>query len=388
MAAVDGGAVTGSGGSGGTAFALAGLGGSNAHGSGFLAAAAQVARDRGGTDGLLPGLEMISCTSGAIASTATYLRGGDLREELAQRIAAVERATAWLPRGRWAEPLRIAAVTGWTGLPGVFGGVAQAYPSAVLRALGRLARSGRGWLSPLDPQDIADVALPARMFVPELTDAFFEQTAQTLAGSPVGVACNSFDPRAGVEYLYVNQAGLDRIRRHHDPGADYGRRRDRTVYCRIEPAGLRAALWLFYYGFDGQTHVDGAYARSLILDELTFADRIWLVTPVNHRWLGRLPRNLLEVLDLQTELWMGTSRREQVRTIELINRLGGDGRTALQAAADDGKNYHHIALEPVEIEIQRDFFSYFIESMSVFDRAYQQAHQQLLSVSSTPSATS
>jgi hypothetical protein len=117
-----------------TAFALAGLGGNNAHGAGFLAAAQQVQRQRndaaagavavGGTAagsagdegaagayagagdpiraerarrGILTELEFISCTSGAIATTATYLRGGDLSAELEERITAVERL-AGLPR--------------------------------------------------------------------------------------------------------------------------------------------------------------------------------------------------------------------------------------------------------------------------------------------------
>jgi hypothetical protein len=46
---------------------------------------------------------MISYTSGAIATTATYLRGEDLRAELEDRIAAVRRVTR-LPDGAWASP--------------------------------------------------------------------------------------------------------------------------------------------------------------------------------------------------------------------------------------------------------------------------------------------
>ena len=113
-----------------TAFALAGLGGNNAHGAGFLAAAQQLQRQRqqpartspnGQTSGastdvparcrarearlILPELEFISCTSGAIASTVTYLKGHDVREEMEGRIAAVERA-GWLPLNAWTDPWR------------------------------------------------------------------------------------------------------------------------------------------------------------------------------------------------------------------------------------------------------------------------------------------
>ena len=65
-----------------TAFAISGLGGNNAYGAGFLAAVQEATSRQGITTGLHPGLEMISCTSGAIASTATYLRGGDLRAQV------------------------------------------------------------------------------------------------------------------------------------------------------------------------------------------------------------------------------------------------------------------------------------------------------------------
>jgi hypothetical protein len=80
-----------------TAFALAGLGGNNAHGAGFLAAAQELQRRRqesftpdalvrlAGLDdvgarrrmdrGILPELEFVSCTSGAIASVLAYLEG-------------------------------------------------------------------------------------------------------------------------------------------------------------------------------------------------------------------------------------------------------------------------------------------------------------------------
>ena len=128
-----------------TAFALAGLGGNNAHGAGFLAAAQQLQRQRqqavrtspnGQTPGaatdmsarsrarearlILPELEFISCTSGAIASTVASLQGHDVREEMAARIGAIERV-GWLPRNAWTDPWRGVVVALLTGVPGVFG---------------------------------------------------------------------------------------------------------------------------------------------------------------------------------------------------------------------------------------------------------------------------
>jgi hypothetical protein len=361
-----------------TAFALAGLGGNNAHGAGFLAAAQEVARGRGEPSGILPGLDMISCTSGAIATTASYLRGGDLRAELEDRIAAIRRATM-LPDGAWADSLRLPVVTLGTGVPGVFGPYWQAITEHLWRyAADQVTRSWQTIPAPPTFDDFLDLWYPARTLVPELPAEFFEHTAATFNNSHIGVACNSFDPGAGIEYLYINDVGMTLIKDHHDPDAAYGQARDdRVVYQAITPAALRDALWLFYYGFDGQAQVDGAYARSIILDELTFAKRIWAVKPINDRWLGRLPGNLLEVLDMQTELWMGSSYREQARTIALVNRLGKSGRRALREATGKNKTYHSIDLKPVEIGVQRGFFSYFVEDITVFQDAYGQAIAQL-----------
>jgi hypothetical protein len=222
---------------------------------------------------------------------------------------------------------------------------------------------------------LADLWMPARVFVPRLPAEFFSRTAETFndPAHGVGVAFNSFDPTTGLEHLYVNETGMALIREHRDRDACYGVAHGRTVYQPVTPEGLRSALWLFYYGFAadraGGNHIDGAYARSIIIDELTFADRIYAVKPVNDRWIGRLPQNLLEVQDMQTELWMGVSWREQARLVDTVNRLH-DKR---QLADNPGKAYHHIDLIPVEIEQQRGFFTYFVEDRAVFDNAYSQA---------------
>jgi hypothetical protein len=142
--------------------------------------------------------------------------------------------------------------------------------------------------------------------------------------------------------------------------------------------------------------VDGAYARSIILNELTGAERIYAVKPVNDRWLGRLPQNLFEVADMQTEFWMEASYREQYRLIETINDLKRAGRLPVKPKEqrDNGhaketeleprirrvrqKKYKDVELVPVEIAIQRGFFTYFVEDREVFRDAYGQALRLLM----------
>ncbi len=387
--------------------AIAGLGGNNAHGAGFLAAAQEVQarhnrwsrpvrRDLSPTRSeraerlVLPELEFVSCTSGAIAATAEYLRGEPLRANLQARITALDRLLG-LPRTSWAEPWRSQLVVWATGVPEVFG----PWSSAAVEHLRRLW--GDAWyrpfsLIPTTPTAWLDLCLPARTLVSRLPQSFFEQTAATFndPSHGIGVCFNSIQPTTGEEYLYVNEAGLDLIKSHHDPEAEYGGGGGggRVIYQPVTGTAVRQALALLSYGFrddapPGEQHVDGAYTRSIILDELTFADRIYAVKPVNDRWLGRLPRNLLETQDMQTEMWMSISYREQARFIEKINKLRADGRlTEAINERPDGedtatKTYHDIDLVAVEITVQRGYFAYFIEDLDVFDDAYAASLEML-----------
>ena len=404
-----------------TAIALAGLGGNNAHGAGFLAAAQELQRLRQESftsdalvrfaalnderarrrmnRGILPELEFISCTSGTIASVLTYLEGKDVREETEGAIAALERAT-WLPRNAYTDPWRSILVTLFTGVPNVFGPWAEAFAAHMTqRAIGFFDRTSPYYGAvPTTYDEFADLWLPARAFVPKRPETFFDKAAEVLNSTEhgVGVAFNSFDPQTGLEQLYVNAMGMDLIRRHHDGDAQYGRAHGRTVYHRITSDGVRNALWLFYYGFPAthlgpDRYVDGAYARSIILNELTGAERIYAVKPINDRWLGRLPQNLFEVADMQTEFWMEASYREQYRLIETINDLKSAGRldSKPKEQRDSGqvaemesesrlgrvreKKYENVELIPVEIANQRGFFTYFVEDREVFRDAYGQS---------------
>jgi hypothetical protein len=359
-----------------TAFALAGLAGSNAHGSGFLAAAQALARERGVRSGLLPGLEMISCTSGAIGSTALYLQGADLRAELERLIAAARRARTpwWLPIEE--TPEQAAAATVLVGVPGVFRGMLYALPRHYLRTTIDLVRDGVGRRRFPTVDQVIDLALPAEVFLPAIPQAFFDETATTFVDAPIGLAVNSYDPVHDVEHLHVNDRALGLIREYHDPTATYDRGGP-VVYRRITPEGLREALWLLYYGFRQEKAIDGAYARSIILDELTFAEQIWAVRPLNRQWVGPLPNDLPAVLDLQTELWMNASYREQVRALRVIGRLGDQGREELCRGDPRKRDFHPIDLQEVELQRQRGFLGYFVEDIDVFDEAYSQAYARL-----------
>jgi hypothetical protein len=412
-----------------TAFAIGGLGGNNAHGAGFLAAAQELQRERQqgvgvaagglGADGgssrrgrgraghtILPELEFISCTSGAIAATATYLKGDDVREATERSIEQADRASC-LPRNAWADNWRGVVLTLLTGVPDVFGPWVEAYREHWWQRLVGFVnpRSPFYGAVPTNLDEFLDLWFPAQTLVPELPETFFQETAEvfTDTGHGVGVAFNSFDPKTGIEQLYVNDAALRLIAEHYDPQADYGRTHRHTLYQRITPESVQAALWLVNYGFPSNRLgadrlVDGAYARSMILNEVTAADRIFAVKPTNDRWIGRLPQNVFDVLDMQTQFWWEASYREQSRLIETINDLRVAGRLTdppsqpEAADLDDrhpdrgaparlrtvrAKPYRELELIPVEISMRRGYFDYFVESREVFRQAYAQSLQLL-----------
>lgn len=370
------------------AFALGGLGGMNAHGAGFLAAAQDVARSMG--EPLLPGLEFISCSSGMIHWTAEYLRGADLRRKLEDGIEAVQRATG-LPGTGFFRPWQSPLVATFAGLPGVFDPANWSYARHFLnRAVSAMAPLD-GWFRslPINWDELWDLLLPARLFIPTRDDAFYEEIAHLFneGCDNLGIAFNSYNLSRGIEYLHLNEAALARINKARDEPIEFEDMYDDGLgqYKPIDGEYVKAALWLFEYGFDqtfhGENLLDGAYRRQIILDEATFADRIYVPRPLNQRWIGRLPRNLFEREDLKIEMWFNASYHRQKRIIDRVNKWTSDeGHKGLQLRAMDGgeqKRYHRVDVIEIPIKTQRGFFDYFIEHLDVFDQAYDDSLAEL-----------
>ncbi|MGE5156502.1 MAG: hypothetical protein ACM3OF_00005, partial [Gemmatimonas sp.] len=250
------------------AFALAGLGGFNAHGAGFLAAAKKWS--------VKP--ELVTATSGQILVLADWLSGKDLRESV-------------ITRERESNPLA-QLQTMLFGYPGVF---RPAYPEA----LARLASWPNAKESLL--KSIADRLLPAQEYVPARPDSEFQAVADILNASSIGILFNSYEPGTGTGFLYGNraarelmpsekaipkqrpvQAGLKRDLRYV---ADVSAER---AILPITAEAVKSALWLSLYGFHDMPggRMDGAYHRSCILSELHVFDRIFVARPLANGWYG------------------------------------------------------------------------------------------------------
>lgn len=320
------------------AFALGGLGGSNAHGVGFL----EAARARGVTP------QLISCTSGMIYWVARYLQQADLEAELRHHTESnhFPPSANWL---NWAE----------TMLKGVPNVCRTAVPEYWLR-----------WMTPWNPlfaDAWFDRVLPAQLLAPTRTRESFAKIADALNTTEIGIIFNVFEPGIGIEYLHINDAAKSIMGKEYNHADDGG-----VFYQPITTEAVEDALWLYLYGFADRKRIDGAYHRQIILRELNDAHVIYAVRPQNQRWIGDLPTNMLRMRDLEIELWFNSSYARDVAGIELLNELiaesQADGEGTLTAKAL--KRYHHIELVPIEIGVNRGFFDYFVESMETYHEAF------------------
>jgi hypothetical protein len=339
------------------AFALGGLAGSNAHGVGFLAAAHECA--------VTP--DIISCTSGMIYWVWRYLV--DPRNFADEFIDAIERAAPY--PFRWQNLWHLAAF----GVPGVFRPAGLEWWARMLKPLTHFVPS----------DELADQLMarlwPAQTAVPTRSHAEFEEIAETLRSSKIAIFFNSFAPREGCEYLYMNKEARLLYEAQQDKKAhlraisDAAAERLRDHLPRIVPKDIDAkavedALWLTLYGFGGRRagehcRIDGAYARQFILNELSDAKILFMARPQAYHFEGRAPHSVFEVRDLETNLWFNGAYAQQLRTIDLINRLVRNKAFVPAVAA----KFHEIELVPIEIEVDRGFFCYFIEDPKVFQTA-------------------
>ena len=310
--------------------ALGGVGGFNAHDAGVLAAAYDC--------GLRP--DIITCTSGAIFWTHLFLTNpGGIREEVERQADAVKGASA----------LQVAVL----GDPGVFRPAYGAY--------------WRRWFTPPSGpplRGLADRLFPAQLYEPTRPEEFFDQMAADFGGTSTPVMFNAYAVSSGRELVFCNEAAFGFIgrrpeeqRRHIIPGEDM-----LTEYRRIDAAAVRAALWLSLYGFSnryqGETAIDGAYQRQLIMSELTGCDVIYAIKPQASAWQDRAPGNYFAVQDFNTEMWLNTSFAAEVAGLWAAKR-------------DPARGPIHIS--PITMNRPLGYFNYFVERLPNYAEGYEQA---------------
>ena len=327
-----------------TAFALAGLGGFNAHGAGFLAAASKCK--------IAP--DLVTATSGQIIVLAEWLQGNDLEKSLV------------MPELEHNPIAQLAIVL--SGDPGVF---RPAYPEMLQR-----------WMTPPPLKGnlleaFFDRLLPAQLYVPTRPAADFSKIAKVFNDtSDMGIVFNAYNLKTGRAVLFGNpkaQSLWPAEKSNKAATRSVGETDDAEAELALLPItaeAIESALWLSLYGFDHlpQPHlIDGAYDRSCIVAELHKFDRIFVARPLARGWLDKGgPNNWFEVQDWQTEMWFSAGYKAEVDTLLQINGLIADKHL-------DPTKFKEVNLIEISPTRPAGYFHYFIERESVFDGAYDKS---------------
>ena len=332
-----------------TAFALAGLGGFNAHGAGFLAAATDC--------GVVPNL--VTATSGQIVVLADWLQQPKNLEKMLIDPELEHNALAQF-------------AIAFSGDPGVF-------RPAYLEAL------KRWWTPPWEnnlPEALFNRLVPAQLYVPTRKPADYANIARVfnhearINDREIGVVFNAYNLSTGEAVLYGNDEArrLWPAQKSIPPAtgvADASGRAAGSAELELQPItpqAVESALWLALYGFDHlpQPHlIDGAYHRACLVSELHIFDRIFVARPLAQGWPGAGPRNWFEVQDWQTEMWFSVGYKAEVDTLRQINKL-------VEANHLKG-DYKLVDLVEIVPKTQAGFFNFFIERKKVYKLAYDEA---------------
>jgi hypothetical protein len=324
-----------------TAFALAGLGGFNAHGAGFL----QAARDNGYEP------DLVTATSGQIVVLARYLeKAPDLRQGL-------------IDPDREANPFA-QLETALFGYPDVF---RPAYREQLARLFSPFSFSDK--LTDV----LAQRLLPAQQYAPARTREIIDGLVKTFNDSPIGVVFNAYDPTAGEGVLFGNDVARKLMRTKSSipiaPTGDVKYRADsgkETAILPIDAGAIEAALWLSLYGFENLPGglMDGAYHRSCILSELHNFSRVIVARPLASGWQQeKKPKSWFDVQDWQCEMWFSVGYKAEVDAMKRINRL-------IERGIIDDPDFKYVDLREIEPPTPAGYFNYFIERAAVFDAAY------------------
>jgi hypothetical protein len=323
-----------------TAFALAGLGGFNAHGAGFLSAASAC--------GVVP--DLVTATSGQIVVLADWLQHKNLEESLVS------------PELEHNAMAQLAVVL--NGEQGVF---RPAYREAIMR----------WWTPPTSMMDFVNRLLPAQVYVPTRPAADFEKIAEVFNNcADIGIVFNAYNLSSGEAVLYGNARAMklwDTDKSIPDATSSAAARKGAVGKKElplqpITAEAVKSALWLSLYGFDHlpQPHLmDGAYHRACLVSELHTFDRIFVARPLSQGWPGHGPGNWFEVQDWQTEMWFSAGYKAEVDALNQINGLVKAKRL--------GPPFKEVELIEIAPVTPAGFFNFFIERKRVYDLAFAEA---------------
>ena len=387
------------------AFALGGLAGNNFFGAGFLQAALDA--------GIEP--DIISCTSGQIYYVRRYL---EALQEGNKTLLEQEITKQSSPLEQYKKSAEL--------LFGMNPFMRPAYPADLMQDFAKALLKTEQKLITQEPQkSYGNFAtsysrqlmsmIPGRTLVPQFSVEFLEKTAEIfdkeeikikkengINKKKIGIAFNSYDPQSGDEIVYLNdyareKLGAVKLSENGGKKSDIPEYGDRTTYEPITAKNIMDALWVYQYGFDKTVHpfyqnndnknarFDGAFCRQVLLKELVWANKIYVVRPVSYSWIGELPYSLMEIEDLKFETMFNSTYRGERDKILLINKIiekAEEFEKAKKSEKAEEKNierpdylikYQKIKLIEINMSTQEGYLDYLSENKSLFDQARQLA---------------
>jgi hypothetical protein len=204
--------------------------------------------------------------------------------------------------------------------------------------------------------------------VPLFNDEFFNAVSDSFNGChDVGIAFNSYDPAKGLEIVHLNARAQQILGKRP---ADQSLHRPRTIYAAITPQNVRDGLWVYQYGFDASSMLDGAFYRQIMLWETRFARDVFVARPIKHSWIGTLPSSYIEMEDVKAEITFNGAYQGERDKIMLMNRL-------IEKNLITDPAFHTVDLHEIEMETQETFFDYVFEDVRLFDRAHARGKDAL-----------
>ena len=350
-----------------TAFALGGYAGHNYHGLGFLHASLEMHVEP----------DMISCTSGQIYWVWNYLfaRKNTLQDQPhAQNKANLEQlAEADLVKGP--KP-------GLASYPEILQDMHSMYLNYLKKFSDLSPITGatfENWVASAEAHFINFTLsnIPAHVLDPAVDESLCQQIAEDFnAVEDIGIVFNSYNPLEGVEYVHLNPRAehiLDR--KPNKPSSFRNSDYHKTIYKPIVGESVKNALWIYEYGFHGQTFLDGAYFRQIMLGELARAKTIYVARPVRFNWLSELPISYGDKETLKTEIFFNSAYYGEKFRIELVNRMLRD--RVINTDIIDEQKYHLVEIIEIPIRVQKAFASFLSEDMEVFRQAYEEGKANL-----------
>lgn len=303
------------------ALAIQGIGGMNAFAAGVL----QQFRNRG----VRP--DIISATSGSILSAYYYL------DPDPEAIIRYYEQVSTKDVNSLPDELQFFQNVLW-GIPGVFRPV-----SPVERLMENFPF--------IQPRTWVNTLFPAKLYQPMFPAEFYQKIADRFAVSSTGIITNAYHYEKDKPVLYLNPTAFAIT------GLEVGENENYLVK-EITAEGMRNCLQLLQYG-ERNGEYDGAYQLNPVIEPLTVADKIVLITVESIEKSLKKIENYFDTQDFLLKMLFKNAIHAELNGIRVINKLIREGKVSKEI-------YHEIDVQVIQPSTYRGYFNYFIEDLPFF----------------------